>query len=112
MRTLDINVIVRLLVGDFPHQTPIAERVFLNAVGSGGIFFRDVVLADQLILARAARAGAPPAAQGGGEPPGEPAHQGPGDGDGARRGDSARTPGPWRRQPAAGQWSTAAAPSR
>ena len=64
MRPLDINVIVRLLVGDVPHQTPIAGQVFLNAVGSGGIYFQDVVLADQLILAQAARAEAPPAAQG------------------------------------------------
>ena len=55
MRTLDINVIVRLLVGDVPHQTPIAERVFLNAVGSGGIYFRNSELRGngQLLLRQA-----------------------------------------------------------
>ena len=31
MRTLDTNVIFRLLIGDDPQQTPIAERTFLAA---------------------------------------------------------------------------------
>ena len=31
MGTLDTNVIVRLLIGDDPQQTPIAERTFLEA---------------------------------------------------------------------------------
>ena len=55
MRILDINVIVRLLVGDVPHQTPIAEQVFLNAVGSGGIYFRNSELRGngQLLLRQA-----------------------------------------------------------
>lgn len=52
MRTLDTNLIVRLLVGDDLQQTPIAERAFLSAMASGGD------LADHLILARASRAGA------------------------------------------------------
>ena len=46
MRTLDTNVIVRLLVGDDPQQTPIAERAFLAAVSSGGVDLPDVVLAE------------------------------------------------------------------
>lgn len=37
MRTPDTNVIVRLLVGDDPQQTPIAERAFLAAVANGGV---------------------------------------------------------------------------
>ena len=55
MRILNINVIVRLLVGDVPHQTPIAEQVFLNAVGSGGIYFRNSELRGngQLLLRQA-----------------------------------------------------------
>ena len=103
MRTLDTNFVVRLLIGDDPQQTPIAERAFLDAIASGGVYLPDVVLAgvawvlrgyellerlvrtrgvvvddidavidalehfrqggdlaDQLILARAARAGALP----------------------------------------------------
>jgi hypothetical protein len=31
-------VIVRLLVGDDPQQTPIAEQAFFNAVASGGVY--------------------------------------------------------------------------
>jgi predicted nucleic-acid-binding protein len=46
MRTLDTNVIVRLLVGDDPQQTPIAERAFLAAVANGGVYLPDVVLAE------------------------------------------------------------------
>lgn len=46
MQTLDTNVIVRLLVGDDPQQTPIAERAFLAAVSSGGVYLPDVVLAE------------------------------------------------------------------
>jgi predicted nucleic-acid-binding protein len=46
MRTLDTNVIVRLLVGDDPRQTPIAERAFLAAVANGGVHLPDVVLAE------------------------------------------------------------------
>jgi predicted nucleic acid-binding protein len=38
VRTLDTNVIVRLLIGDDPQQTPIAERAFLTAIASGGIY--------------------------------------------------------------------------
>ena len=34
---LDTNVIVRLLIGDDPQQTPIAERAFLAAIDSSGI---------------------------------------------------------------------------
>jgi predicted nucleic-acid-binding protein len=30
VRTLDTNVVVRLLIGDDPQQTPIAERAFLE----------------------------------------------------------------------------------
>ena len=46
MRTLDTNVVVRLLIGDDPLQTPIAERAFLDAIASGGIDLPDVVLAE------------------------------------------------------------------
>ena len=46
MRTLDTNVIVRLLIGDDPQQTPIAERAFLAAIASGGVYLPDVVLAE------------------------------------------------------------------
>jgi len=46
VRTLDTNVIVRLLVGDDPRQTPIAEQAFLEAIASGGVYLPDVVLAE------------------------------------------------------------------
>jgi len=46
VRTLDTNVVVRLLIGDDPLQTPIAERAFLDAIASGGIYLPDVVLAE------------------------------------------------------------------
>ena len=46
MRTFDTNVIVRLLVGDAPQQTPIAERAFLAAVFLEGVYLPDVVLAE------------------------------------------------------------------
>ncbi|MBW4531830.1 MAG: type II toxin-antitoxin system VapC family toxin [Aphanothece saxicola GSE-SYN-MK-01-06B] len=46
MKTLDTNVVVRLLIGDDPQQTPIAERAFLEAVASGGAYLPDVVLAE------------------------------------------------------------------
>ena len=46
MRTLDTNVVVRLLIGDNPKQTPIAEQAFLDAIASGGIYLPDVVLAE------------------------------------------------------------------
>jgi hypothetical protein len=36
VRTLDTNVIFRLLIGDDPQQTPIVERAFLAAIASGG----------------------------------------------------------------------------
>ena len=39
-------MLVRLLVGDDPQQTPIAERAFLAAVASGGFYRSDVVLAE------------------------------------------------------------------
>jgi len=39
-------VIVRLLVGDDPQQTPIAEQAFLEAIASGGVYLPDVVLAE------------------------------------------------------------------
>ncbi len=46
MRTLDTNVVVRLLIGDDPQQTPIAEKAFLDAITSGGVYLPDVVLAE------------------------------------------------------------------
>ena len=52
MRTLDTNVIVRLLIGDDPQQTPIAEQSFLAAIASGGIYLPDVVLAEVAWLLR------------------------------------------------------------
>jgi predicted nucleic-acid-binding protein len=46
VQTLDTNVVVRLLVGDDPLQTPIAEQAFLSAIDNGGIYLPDVVLAE------------------------------------------------------------------
>ena len=46
MRTLDTNVVVRLLIGDDPQQTPIAERAFLDAIAAGGVYVPDGVLAE------------------------------------------------------------------
>jgi predicted nucleic-acid-binding protein len=46
MRTLDTNVVVRLLIGDDPIQTPIAERAFLAAIAGDGVYIPDVVLAE------------------------------------------------------------------
>jgi predicted nucleic-acid-binding protein len=46
VRTLDTNVVVRLLIGDDPQQTPIAEKAFLDAIASGGVYLPDVVLAE------------------------------------------------------------------
>ena len=46
MRTLDTNVVVRLLIGDDPQQTPLAEQAFLDAIASGGVYLPDVVLAE------------------------------------------------------------------
>lgn len=46
MKTLDTNVVVRLLIGDDPQQTPIAEQAFLDAIASGGVVLPDVVLAE------------------------------------------------------------------
>jgi predicted nucleic-acid-binding protein len=46
VKTLDTNVVVRLLVGDDPQQTPIAEQAFLDAIASGGAYLPDVVLAE------------------------------------------------------------------
>ena len=46
MKTLDTNVVVRLLIGDDPQQTPIAEQAFLDAIASGGVYLPDVVLAE------------------------------------------------------------------
>ncbi|MFM7313580.1 MAG: PIN domain-containing protein [Cyanobium sp.] len=46
MRTVDTNVVVRLLIGDDPQQTPITERAFLAAIATGGVFLPDVVLVE------------------------------------------------------------------
>jgi predicted nucleic-acid-binding protein len=46
VRTLDTNVVVRLLIGDDPQQTLIAERAFLEAIATGGVSLPDVVLAE------------------------------------------------------------------
>ena len=46
MQTLDTNVVVRVLIGDDPDQTPLAEQAFLAAITSGGVFLPDVVLAE------------------------------------------------------------------
>ncbi len=46
MLTLDTNVVVRLLIGDDPQQTPIAEQAFLEAIVNGGVYLPDVVLAE------------------------------------------------------------------
>ena len=36
----------RLLIGDDPQQTPIAEQAFLAAIASAGVYLPDVVLAE------------------------------------------------------------------
>jgi len=46
VKTLDTNVLVRLLIGDDPQQTPIAEQAFLSAIATGGVYLPDVVLAE------------------------------------------------------------------
>lgn len=46
MLTLDTNVVVRLLIGDDPQQTPLAERAFLDAIAGGGVYLPAVVLAE------------------------------------------------------------------
>ena len=46
MQTLDTTVVVRVLIGDDPDQTPLAERAFLDAIAAGGVFLPDVVLAE------------------------------------------------------------------
>lgn len=46
VQTLESSVIVRLLVGDDPGQTPIAEHAFLEAIARGGVYLPDVVLAE------------------------------------------------------------------
>lgn len=46
MQSLDTNVVVRVLIGDDPDQTPLAERAFLDAIAAGGVFLPDVVLAE------------------------------------------------------------------
>jgi predicted nucleic-acid-binding protein len=45
VKRLDTNVVVRLLIGDDPQQTPIAEQAFLDAIASGGVYLPDFVLA-------------------------------------------------------------------
>jgi predicted nucleic-acid-binding protein len=46
VNTLDTIVVVRVLVGDDPQQTPIAEQAFLEAIAAGGVYLPDVVLAE------------------------------------------------------------------
>ncbi|MBM5828477.1 MAG: type II toxin-antitoxin system VapC family toxin [Cyanobacteria bacterium M_surface_7_m2_040] len=46
VQTFDTNVIVRLLVGDDPGQTAVAEQAFLKAVNNDGVYLPDVVLAE------------------------------------------------------------------
>jgi len=47
--TLDTNVVVRLLIGDDPQQTPIAERALLAAIASGGVYLPNGVLAESVL---------------------------------------------------------------
>ncbi|MFM9047937.1 MAG: hypothetical protein ACKOOH_09860 [Cyanobium sp.] len=44
MKTLDTNGVVRVLIGDDPQQTAIAQRAFLEAIAAGGVYLPDVVL--------------------------------------------------------------------
>ena len=53
VKTLDTNVVVRLLIGDDPQQTPIAEQAFLDAIASAGVVLPDVVLAELAWVLRA-----------------------------------------------------------
>lgn len=46
MKTLDTNVLVRVLLGDDPVQTPIAEQAFLHAAAEDGVYVPDVVLVE------------------------------------------------------------------
>lgn len=46
MQTLDTNVVIRVLIGDDPVQTPLAEQAFLDAIAGGGAFIPDVVLVE------------------------------------------------------------------
>ena len=65
VRILDTNVIVRLLVGDAPQQMPIAERAFLAAVPSGGVYLPDVVYAEVAWVLRGGALGPHPWCGGG-----------------------------------------------
>lgn len=49
MSTLDTNVVVQLLIGDDPQQTPIAERAFLAAIASCGAYLPAGVLAETVL---------------------------------------------------------------
>jgi len=46
VQMFDTNLIVRLLVGDDPRQTAVAEQAFLEAVNNDGVYLPDVVLAE------------------------------------------------------------------
>lgn len=54
MVALDTNVVVRILVGDDPVQTPRAERFFVEHASGDGIFISIVVFAEVAWVLRAA----------------------------------------------------------
>jgi hypothetical protein len=41
-----VIAVVRLLIGDEPQQTPIAERTYLAAIAAGDVYLLDVVLTE------------------------------------------------------------------
>lgn len=46
MQAFDTNVLVRVLIGDDPRQTPVAEEAFLRHARGEGVFVSQVVLAE------------------------------------------------------------------
>lgn len=46
MISLDTNVLVRLLVGDDPEQTALAESAFLEHTAGGGVFVHQIALVE------------------------------------------------------------------
>jgi predicted nucleic-acid-binding protein len=56
VQTFDTNVVVRLLLGDDPHQTALAIQHWQNALQSSGIYLPVVVILETVwVLTRAAK---------------------------------------------------------
>lgn len=55
MQSLDTNVVVRLILGDDPVQVPLAQEVWFDALGNGGVFLSMAVLLEtHWVLSRSA----------------------------------------------------------